>query len=336
MDEEQIIVAKKTILIFIILFAAGRAGSQGLLPKLGEQRAGTAAMTFLKIGVGARAASMGGAYVAMANDASATYWNPAGLVQIGRNELIASHLDWLVDVDYEYMGYVHQVTRNFGLGGFVGYLHFADMPVTTEYHPYGNGEYFSYSDLVAGLSASLKMTDRFSFGVTIKYAREELANLRMGGILIDLGTYYWTGYKTLRIAAAMRNFGNDMRPGGTYQRRKSGGLTESPYQSFSPPTLFTLGAAMDVYKRNAHLFTAALQMNHPMDDQENLLFGGEYRYRSLFALRGGYRANMDENQWTFGAGAKFILKGVLLKIDYAYADYTHLAMTQQFTFGFEF
>jgi long-subunit fatty acid transport protein len=329
-------VANKNALIFILLLFAGQAAGQGLLPKLGEQRAGTASLTFLKIGVGARAAAMGGAYVAMANDASATYWNPAGLAQIGRNELVVSHLDWLVDVDYEYLGYVHQATNNLALGGFIGYLHFADMPVTTEYHPYGNGDYFSYNDMVAGLSGSLKMTDRFSFGITIKYVREELAELHMGGVLIDLGTYYWTGYKTLRIAAAMRNFGNDIRPGGTYMRRAANGETETSYQSYSPPTLFTLGAAMDLLHRNTHLLTGSLQMNHPMDDQENLLFGCEYRYRALFFLRGGYRANMDENQWTFGAGAKFVLKGVHLKIDYAYADYTHLSMSQQFTFGFEF
>lgn len=326
----------RKIIILSFLIGAGAAWSQGLLPKLGEQRAGTAAMTFLKIGVGARAAAMGGAYVAMANDAAATYWNPAGVVQSGKNELVVAHLDWLVDVDYEYMGYIHQATRNLGIGAFVGYLHFADMPVTTEYHPYGNGEYFSYNDLVAGVSAALKMTDRFSFGLTLKYAREELAELRMDGVLLDLGTYYWTGYKTLRIAAAMRNFGNDVRPGGTYLRRKSGGTAETAWQSFSPPTLFTLGAAMDLLNRQAHILTGSVQMNHPMDDQENLLLGAEYRYRSLFALRSGYRANMDENQWTFGAGAKFVLKGVHLKIDYAYADYTHLAMTQQFTFGFEF
>jgi long-subunit fatty acid transport protein len=326
----------KRITAFLIILLAGQVLSQGLLPKLGEQRAGTASMTFLKIGVGARAAAMGGAYVAMANDASSTYWNPAGLVQIGKNELIVSHLDWLVDVDYEYMGYVHQVNRNLGLGAFIGYLHFADMPVTTEYHPYGNGDYFSYSDMVAGVSGSLKMTDRFSFGITLKYVREELAELHMGGMLLDLGTYYWTGYKTLRIAAAMRNFGNDIRPDGTYMRHESGGETETAYQSYSPPTLFTLGAAMDLLNRRAHLLSGSLQMNHPMDDQENFLIGCEYRYRRLFFLRGGYRANMDENQWTFGAGAKFILKGVQLKLDYAYADYTHLNMTQQFTFGFEF
>jgi len=70
-----------TIFFLALMISVSASQAQGLIPRLGEQRAGTAAVTFLKIGVGARGASMGGAYTAMATDASATYWNPAGLVQ---------------------------------------------------------------------------------------------------------------------------------------------------------------------------------------------------------------------------------------------------------------
>jgi len=324
------------IILLLLTFYAVHLPAQGLLPKLGEQRAGTAALTFLKIGVGARAVSMGGAYVAMSQDGSAMYWNPAGLVQSDKNELVVSHLSWLVDINFEYLGYLHHVNDYLAVGPFIGYLHLADMPVTTEYHPYGNGEYFTYNDMVTGLSGSIKMTDRFSFGVTLKYVRETLADLIMDGFMLDFGTYYWTGYKTLRLAASMRNFGNDLRPDGTYMRRTSSGTTESNYQAFSPPTLFTMGAAMDVYKIGHHVFTAAMQMNHPMDDQENFVLGAEYRFRRIFALRTGYNTNADENRWSFGAGAALTLFGKELKLDYSYADFNHISMTQQFTFGFEF
>ncbi len=319
----------------VMLLTTG-AGAQGLLPKLGEQRAGTAAVTFLKIGVGARAVSMAGAYVAMANDGSAVFWNPAGLVQIGRNELMVSHLDWLADINYEFLSYTHQLNNNIALGAFVGYLHLADMPVTTEYHPYGNGEFFSYSDLVTGLTASIRMTDRFSFGLSVKYVREDMAGLTMDTAMMDLGTYYWTGFKSLRLAAAMRNFGNDLRPDGTYTRQEQTGTRESEYQAFSPPTVFSLGAAMDVYKFKKHALTTSVQMNHPMDDQESFVMGFEYQYRSLIYLRSGYRANTDENRWSFGTGLSLLLYGKQVKFDYSYADYQHLNMTQQLTFGFEF
>ena len=319
-----------------LLLSISASFAQGLIPKLGEQRAGTAAVTFLKIGVGARGTAMGGAYTAMATDASATYWNPAGLVQSGKNELVLSHLDWLVDVDFEYAAYLHQISENVALSAFVGFLHLADMPVTTEFHPYGNGEYFSYSDLAAGLSASIKMTDRFSFGATVKYVREDLADMNMDGFLFDFGTFYWTGYKTLRIAASVRNFGWDFQPGGTYMRRETNGVSEAEYESFSAPAIFSLGTAMDVYSIKRNVFTLSAQMNHPMDGQENFVMGGEYRWRGIFALRGGYLGNMEENRWTFGAGAHFSVVGKKVKIDYSYADFNHFVMTQQITFGFEF
>ncbi|MER3523186.1 MAG: hypothetical protein C4326_03765 [Ignavibacteria bacterium] len=55
---------------------------------------GTAGAQFLKIPVGARAAAMAGAYVAQANDATALFWNPAGIVHIAANDLSVSHTQW--------------------------------------------------------------------------------------------------------------------------------------------------------------------------------------------------------------------------------------------------
>ncbi len=326
----------KTKIMIFVLFLSVSLSAQGLLPKLGEQRAGTASMTFLKIGVGARATSLGGAYIAISDDASSLYWNPAGVVQVDKNELVVSHSDWLIDISYEYLGYVHQVNSRLGVGVFIGYLHLADMPVTTEYHPYGNGEFFTYNDMVTGLTGSFRMTDRFSFGITLKYVREQLDDIYMDGMMADFGTFYWTGFKSLRLAAAMRNFGPDMRPGGSFQRKKADGHNSSNYQSFSPPTLFSMGAAMDVYKIKEHVLTAAIQMDHPMDDQENYLTALEYHFQNVFFTRMGYRANFEENPWTFGAGFRIAFWGKYLKIDYSYADFTNLTMTQQFTFGFEF
>jgi hypothetical protein len=166
--------------------------------------------------------------------------------------------------------------------------------------------------------------------------REDLADLYMDGLLVDFGTYYWTGFKTLRIAATVRNFGTDFQPNGTYIRREANGESEAEYESFSAPAIFTLGAAMDVYSINSHLFTGAVQMNHPMDDSENFVIGLEYSWKNMFALRSGYRGNDEENRWTFGAGAHFMLYGKKLKIDYSYADFESFVMTQQITFGFEF
>ncbi len=71
----------KILLILISLVLMTLPASAQLLPTLGAQRVGTSAAQFLKIGAGARAEALGQAYVAISNDASALFWNPAGLVQ---------------------------------------------------------------------------------------------------------------------------------------------------------------------------------------------------------------------------------------------------------------
>ena len=59
---------------------------------------------FLKIGVGARAVSMGSAFVAAANDISAVYWNPAGLAHLDENQFSAMHAEWLSDMSFDFLG----------------------------------------------------------------------------------------------------------------------------------------------------------------------------------------------------------------------------------------
>src|SRR5215471_4820039 len=70
---------------------------------LGGQRAGTSSATFLRIGVGARAVGMGETFVAVANDPSAIYWNPAGLASLQRREFSISHVQWPADIGYEHV-----------------------------------------------------------------------------------------------------------------------------------------------------------------------------------------------------------------------------------------
>jgi len=147
------------MIIHLFLFSSN-SYSVEIIPSLGEQRIGTSCLSFLKIGIGARAVSMGGAYVSNADDISALYWNPAGLVQIPHQELTFSHIDWLVDVDIEYLGYAKRIRDNIMIGTFLQYLHIADMETTTEYHPFGTGEYFSYYDLITGITASTPIVAR--------------------------------------------------------------------------------------------------------------------------------------------------------------------------------
>src|SRR5215468_8588160 len=67
------------------------------------EKVGTFDGQFLKIGIGARAAGMGGAFVAVADDPSAVFWNPAGLARLDEDKtaVMVNHNEWpsAVNVD---------------------------------------------------------------------------------------------------------------------------------------------------------------------------------------------------------------------------------------------
>ena len=102
-------------------------------------KTGTTAAQFLKIGIGARALGMGGAYSAVSNDVTALYWNPAGLSSSKKNGIILDHQDWIMDVDLDFIGGSYKTP--FGtLGAAISAMHMGEMEVTTTRDPEGTGE----------------------------------------------------------------------------------------------------------------------------------------------------------------------------------------------------
>lgn len=310
-----------TATLILSTFVALRSFSQ-LLPVLGAQRAGTSSLEFLKIGVGARAAGMGETFVALANDASALYWNPAGLAQLKDNEVIAAHTNWLIDIKHDFIGAVYHLSTEDAVGLSVISLQTDDMPVTTELQPYGNGTYFRYGDIAVGLTYSRRMTPQFSFGGTVKYVQETLDVLSMKGVLVDLGTYYWTGLGTSRFSAVVTNFGNQLGPQGTVTAID--GSKISQFQQFSPPTIFKFGFAFEPYTDEDNSITTTVQLNHPNDNSENFSVGAEYQLLNTFFVRGGYKFNVDEESYAFGAGVATSVSSVHLNVDYGYSAFGRL------------
>jgi long-subunit fatty acid transport protein len=129
------------LLLLALVLCASPAAAQF---SLGGQRAGTSSGTFLKIGVGARAVGLGEAFVAVANDPSAIFWNPAGLASMQRQELSLNHVSWPADVNYEHLAFVLPVRR---LGGSLAFqlgVLATEIDETTEFQPFGTGRSFIY------------------------------------------------------------------------------------------------------------------------------------------------------------------------------------------------
>ncbi len=318
------------IKIIIIFFFCGITFTRAqLFPTLGGQRAGISTAQFLKIGVGSRASAMGDAFIAVANDASALYWNPAGAVQTKENQIIFSHNVWVVDIQHEFLGGIYHLSDNDVLGVAFTALHMQDMPVTTEVMPFGTGEYFSVGDFAAALTYSRKMTNQFSFGATIRYIDETFDKLKMRGVMIDLGTFYWTGLGTTRFAVAITNFGNQLAPDGKVVL--FGHRQKSSWQSFSPPTIFRIGFAFEPINTEYNRLTLSAQLNHPNDNSENVSAGFEYSWRDIFYLRGGYRFNVENKNYSFGAGFHIPVKIADVKVDYSFNNFERLGAAQRFS-----
>lgn len=322
----------------------GSVAEAQLMPNLGGQRVGISAFQFLKVGVGPRAVAMGESFVAVANDASALFWNPAGLVQFPADQAIASHTEYVADIKHDFFGAVMHLTDEDAIGASFLALHMKDMEITTETQPFGTGRYFSFGDLAVALSYSRKMTDQFSFGATIRYVEETLDVLKMRSLMIDLGTYYWTGIGSTRFAVTISNFGSDVAPKGT--ATQSDGTEIRSFQPFSLPTVFRLGLAMEALQTEDHRITASVQLNHPNDNSENLRLGMEYAFQSTFFVRAGVKRTIgqellgedqtSEESFALGAGVEVPVAFSVIGADYAYANFSRLGSVHRISLTFTF
>ena len=130
---------------------------------------------FLKIGVGSRAEGMGGAFTAQVSDATALYWNPAGLAHIKQPQVVFNYFDWVADMQYNYLGLAIPAGRRGTFGMSLIYFNMGDMIKTTELSPYGDEGTFNASDFAVGLGYGINVSDRFVVGVQAKLIRETIS-----------------------------------------------------------------------------------------------------------------------------------------------------------------
>jgi len=289
----------------------------------GQAKVGTAAAQFLEIPVGARSSGMSDVFLATADDASAIYYNPAGLTNLYRKEVTFTHTMWPAGISHEFAAFVMPMPQ---LGGVVGIsaigLTTGDMMETTPGHPQGTGRTFTASDLALGATYSRKMTDRFSVGLTWKYVGEYYADVKAHSWAMDIGALYRTAFKNLRIGMNFCNFGPDIT------------FLKTPYPL---PMSFHFGLAAELLENDNHKVTLGWEGSHPNDNLEKFQVGAEYWFNNMFALRGGYKFGAwDSERFNLGAGAKVPIGAFTAKVDYAFSDMQELKTVHRFSLGLEF
>jgi tetratricopeptide (TPR) repeat protein len=180
---------------------------------------GTTSANFLKLSQGARPSGMGEAFVGVADDATATYWNAAGLAQLSRNQVCLMHSAWLLDVNFEYLAYALPINGFGSLGLDIIYLNAGSIYRTTE-DPSGNyvstSETASATDFEVTIAYAKKLSDflgadnpvsDLSLGIGINVISEKIYNDSGGGVSVNLGALYYPRYETYSLGLTLENIG---------------------------------------------------------------------------------------------------------------------------------
>ncbi len=285
-----------------------------LFPNLGGQRAGISAMSFLKIDISPRSAGMAGAQNSLTGDGYSAFWNPAAMPYVKNKTFTASNVFWVAGINHSFFSAIIPTKKKGTFAFSTSALNAGAMEKRTEYQPNGTGEYFYAYNVSAALSYSKKMTEWFSYGLSLKYLNETLDTYVANTFALDLGFLYKTDLKDLSFAVNLSNFGPDSRLRATKKSdNKNLNLDKYPV-----PTLFSIGISMIPVKKDNHQLLVAFQLNHPNDNSENFRLGLEYSWKDLLKFRAGYKMGIkDQNFPTFGLGIKSRVGKHPLDISYA-------------------
>lgn len=302
------------------------------------KRTGTTGFAFLEIPGTARQAALGDAYSAIggSTDASGIFVNPAALGYVAKPTFTITYGTWLVNTSHQTVGFAYSMGSagvlgisaiRFDAGNLIETV--ADATVLAGFRE--TGTMFNMGALAIGPTYSLRMTDRFSFGVTVRYAREGVSNITSAqgsdfsasNFLAEVGTLYYTGFGSLRFATNIQSIGFDTK------------YVADPFQS---PVVYRIGAGYDFFDKpdSPAKLTTVLEAIHPTDSPEKVMAGAELWILNKIALRGGYKFSYDEEGFTGGVGLKIDVGGGRpIGLDFAYVDYGRLKSVTRFTLNFE-
>ena len=278
-----------------------------------HENAGTRAMTFLKIGVGAEAIGMGESQVAAADDLYASYWNPAGLARIQKPQLALMHNEWFAGINHEFVGIALPAGDIGTVGLSSSFLSFGDLQgrdsegnETTIFRPY---------DLAVILSYARNFSSAIAFGANAKFLREQIADETGTGIAFDFGMLYAFSQMPLALGFNAQHLG----PRVTFIQ-----------EAFGLPVTFRLGAAYRLFEDTLLLTSDIIR---PSDNDNAIAVGAGYTIANILHLRTGYNYQIGGNDLgaVSGLTGGFGLTLRQFQVDYALVPFGVLGLTHRFS-----
>jgi len=322
--------SQKTTCIIVLLCLCTAGSLQAQFEKKGQ-----VGFRFLENPVSAEVIGRGGTGVVNTLTANAIFWNPALIGWIATDiDVSLNHTQGIADIDYNAAAVTFHLWEEGVLGISVLAMDYGTFYTTVRA---ANEEgfletgTFSPTSLAVGGAFAQRISERFSYGVHVKYARQDLGeawvatagtsltdtNLAtttrkydLDVVALDVGAYYDFLFKGVRFGACVQNISRELK----YE-----------YTAFPLPFAVSFGVMIEPLRffdvDSAHGLAVCVETRHPRDFGEKVEFGMEYSYLGIFTARGGYQTNYDERGWTAGVGVKSTLSGIPWRIDYAYQPF---------------
>jgi len=261
----------------------------------------------LDMGVGARALGMGGAYTAVADDASAIYWNAAGLGNLNNIQLGLTYDKWFMDTYFSQILLACPLPAG-TIGADIVYLNLGSLQgrdaygaPTQQLNPYNMGGSLAYGINMGDVSA----------GLTLEMINQSSGTFSNTGIGCNVGLLYKTGIFSAGLD--IQNIGS-----------------ESAGNGYTLPMNIKAGIALKILDTTQNSLLAAIDTQYLFNDADYLSVGAEYVYDQMLAIRVGYKAGFEQTnlQGLTGISGGVGLKFANFNLDYAVVPYGELGTTQ--------
>jgi long-subunit fatty acid transport protein len=298
---------KKLILIFTAVFTAvfinaAINSSAGIMFPL------------LDMGVGARALGMGGAYTAIADDASAVHWNPAGLAQVKDAEISLAYDKWFMDTSNQQVIFAVPL-GNGAIAGEVVYMNLGTFERLNESGNNINASIYPYN-ILGSMGYGTGIMPGISAGISIKIISQSTGTKSYTGFAGDLGALYKN--EIMSAGISLQNAGSAA--------------------GFSLPMKIDAGAAFKAINTGENRVLIAADVNYLFKDSPALSVGAEYVFSNIIAARAGYNIRFGENNLDglTGISGGIGLNIASIKLDYAIVPYGDLGTTHRATLTYQF
>jgi Type IX secretion system protein PorV len=272
-------------------------------------------LTFLKIDVDARAAAMAGAYTAMSNDASAAYWNPAGLALAQDLTFTGMYNDLFAGITHSFLA-VQFLTGSQSMALSFNYQNIPGIPIrdTATDEPAGTVEAFY---LATALSYATTY-EEWQVGASLKYLFEKLYLVSAPGWAIDLGVFKKNFFAGVDFGFVVQNLGK---------------MSELQKEATKLPLIVNSGLTYKIPSFFDDNLLVSTDLQWVKDEKLYAKFGLQYYLTENFVLRGGLKNGIEELLWSGGFGINYNS----LHLDYAYAPFEYdLGTSSRLSLGLSF